>query len=290
MVARDASACLAFKEAKDALELVLGRTFDAPLQTRDDFCVAALKVVVLPLLIDILLTLAVRDITSACTLFPMVQQAQLWIDVQGCSLQSVRHLAEVEWYVGLCQRHAAWVEARRALRKLREVVAVPPRLVGGCGPAANVVGMGLLDGSGPEPCDLVKAETRVSLSRDAILDAARPILARDVALLYHLPGMYTVLPEQQWDALRRAAARRVLFLLLSVFEGGRDFDGAMHDLAVAVAQSPWILTLAGPRHARLFLGRLAAIPEKMDDADPLEIDAHEDDCDEASTCDAQVEP
>merc|ERR1712194_771069 len=100
---------------------------------------------------------------------------------------------------------------------------------------------------------------------------ARPALARDQALLQPQPETQTSLPDSHWEGMRRALAARGLFLLLSVFEHDRDFDGAMSDLVVAVTHSPWMLKVLSPRHVQRFLQRIALVPTTFNSLQSLVV-------------------
>jgi len=220
-------------EALSGLEALLGRRFEGQEAPRsvDDFARLTLEVAVLPLLTDSLLSLSVKEPGAALAVLPAVQSSALWRDALSSGSVGRLHLEELEWYLGLCHRHLAWTIACEELAEAKRG----------------------FDGD-------AKAERNRSAARDALLDWARPRLARDDPLLEPRSGMHTSLSDEQWASLRRAAACRCLLLLLSAFEGEGDFDGAMHDLAVAAAQSPWLLKLLQPRQVRAFMRRMARIP------------------------------
>uniref|UniRef100_A0A7S1LR03 Nuclear pore complex protein n=1 Tax=Alexandrium catenella TaxID=2925 RepID=A0A7S1LR03_ALECA len=224
------------------LETVLGRPLgiETP-RTSDDVARIALDLVVLPLLTDALFSLCVKDPGEAMMVLPVVKESLLWRDVASSHSAGKSRLDELEWYVGLCNRHRAWALAHAELQEHGESVGLPLKAL-----TYNK--------------DAIKAEQQRSRARDALLDWARPCLARDRPWLEPRPGMHTSLADGQWEELRRAGSCRALLLLLAVFEGEQDFDGAMHDLSVAAAQSPWLLKLLRPQQVRAFMRRLSLIP------------------------------
>lgn len=230
------------EEALSGLEQLVGRPLgtDAP-QSADEVARLALDIAVVPLLTDALLSLCAKDPVSAIAVMPLLQGSALWRDAASCQSPGKARLDELEWYVGLCQRQEAWAAAHAELKEQLGAVGLPQVAF-----------------SYSKEC--VKADRRRSAAKDALLDWARPCLARDRPLLEPRPGMHTSLSDQQWEHLRQAASCRVLLLLLAVFEGEQDFDGAMHDLSVAAAQSPWLLKLLRPQQVRAFMRRLSLIP------------------------------
>merc|ERR1711966_340759 len=113
----------------------------------------------------------------------------------------------------------------------------------------------------------VDQQSDESLARDEMLEWARMRLSRDEPLL-ELVQSKKICDDAQWEEMRRTLAYRVLELLLSAFEQACDFDGATHDLAVVVAQSPWMLQLVSPPLLRSFLQRIALIPLRLDGLSP----------------------
>lgn len=196
--------------------------------TSADLARVALKVVILPLLLDSLLCLSVKDVDSALMVLPMLQKSQLWQDAFSSCGDMADGIAELDWYLGLHQRCSDWSSAFSKRRVEAEV------------------------------------QSDESTARDALLDWARMRLARDQSLLQPVAGSQTTLAAGHWENMRRAIACQVLEVLLSTYEQACDFDGATHDLAVVVAQSPWMLSLVRPEIVRSFLQRVALIATRLD--------------------------
>jgi len=232
----------------------------------EDFMRAALDLAVLPLLTDTLLCLAVKDSESALALLPAMQASVLWQDAFNSGANCTVNLNEMEWFLILCDRFLVW-RAAHSEAEAQISAAAAPRLVH-YGHAVRP-GPGMVTGEAA-----AKAERASLAARDAFLDWARGRLRKDRFLLEPQKETQTVLPDSHWEALRRAAACRVLLLLLDCFEGELDFQGALQDLAVAVAESPWMLKLLEPRHARDFLKRLALIPTQFPRIGPNEDVRH----------------
>lgn len=239
--------------AFSGLRLVLGQLPASAPRDADDFSRSALELVVLPLLVDTFFSFAVKDVGGALSLLPTLQGSQLWCDAFSCGARCAESLAELEWYLILCQRQSAWAVMRAETAAQYGAV---PQLVG-FGPGVHVKADGSFDSRN-------KPEQQQSTARDSILDWARPRLAQDQPLLEPMPNTHTSLPNQQWTNMRRTIVYRAILLLLSTFEQNGDFDGAFNDLAVVVAQSPWVLQQLLPWQARTFLSRLAAIPANFD--------------------------
>jgi hypothetical protein len=185
-----------------------------------------MEVVILPLLLDSLLCLSLKDVDSALVVLPLLQESQLWQDAFSSSGARAEGLAELEWYLGLHQKCREWNDAFSKRSTKADV------------------------------------HSEESTAREALLDWARMRLARDQPLLE--PAGYTTLAGAHWENMRRAVACQVLEVLLSTYEQVCDFDGASHDLAVVVAQSPWMLSLIRPEIVRSFLQRVALIAVRLD--------------------------
>eukprot|EP00930_Biecheleria_cincta_P056096 TRINITY_DN42278_c0_g1_i1.p1 TRINITY_DN42278_c0_g1~~TRINITY_DN42278_c0_g1_i1.p1 ORF type:complete len:986 (-),score=182.20 TRINITY_DN42278_c0_g1_i1:80-3004(-) len=212
----------------------------------------ALDTAALPLLTDTLLCLTVKDPESALAILPAVQASALWSDAFSSGADCTKNLNELEWFLVLCHRYTAWATAHSEAQS---------QLAASAAPKLIHYGSAVRPGPGASLGEIVAKSEKASLdARDALLDWARTRLAQDRPLLQPQSNSQTVLPDTHWESLRKAAACRVLLLLLDCFEGQLDFEGAMQDLVVAVAESPWLLSLLDPRHARLFLSRLALIP------------------------------
>jgi len=251
---REATAGL--REYFGAVEVTEGRGM------AEDFMRASLDVALLPLLTDTLLCLAVKDSEAALALLPAMQASALWKDAFGSGASCTVNLNELEWFLILCDRFLVW-QAAHTKAEAQILAASAPRLVH----YGHAVRPGPGVGHGEAAAQAEKAS---SAARDAFLDWARARLRKDRALLQPQSQAHTVLPDSHWESLRRAAACRVLLLLLDCFEGELDFQGALQDLAVAVAESPWLLSLLEPRHARDFLKRLALIPTHFPSTGPSE--------------------
>jgi len=204
------------QEALSGLESLLGRQalVEEPLETVDDMLRIGLEFVLLPLLVDALLSLAVRDPEGAARILPQISESPMWRDSLSSGARGHQQLKELSWYLRLCQLHS-------------------------------------------DSTTHAGGTTKVAA---ALLAYARPRLARDRTLLEPETGSHTLLPDSWRKDLQRAIACRVLLMLLQAFESEQDFDGAMHDLTVAAAQSPWLLRVLQPNHVRSFLRRLALVP------------------------------
>jgi len=204
------------QEALSGLEALLGRPVltEKPLENVDDMLRVGLELVALPLLVDALLSLAVRDPEGAARILPQISESPMWRDSLSCEACGHEQLKELSWYLRLCQLHS-------------------------------------------DSTTHAGGTTKVAA---ALLAYARPRLARDRPLLEPETGSRTLLPDGWRKDLQRAAACRVLLMLLQAFESEQDFDGAMQELAVAAAQSPWLLRVLQPIHVRSFLRRLALVP------------------------------
>jgi len=219
-------------EAFSGLELFAGGPLEVESErTPDDLMRIALELVVLPFMIDTLFGLAVEEAESAVDCFKALEHSQLWTDAISSEIFAVgstESLADLVWYLRLCERHASWEAASSSA---------------GSSNAAS------------------EAQRRCRTSRNELLEHALPRLSQDAPLLSpSKPGLFTMLGPDRREQMRRQLTSRVLLLLLSIFEFAGDFKGAMHDLAVAVAQSPWMLSLLSPPLVRDFLHRLSLIP------------------------------
>jgi len=246
-------------EALVGLESVLGSPLpeDEQPQSPDDFARLTLDLAVLPLLGDALLTLSVREPESALATLPLLQSSSLWRDAFTCQSPGCQTLVELEWFLVLCDRHIEW---REALAREKEQRRDPSQQLFNLSLGVRYLGAGW---ENTEASKVV--EKQRSVAQDSLLDWAHPRLGQDRPLLEPQLGAHTTLPEQQWQRLCSAITCRLLLILLSVFEGAGDFDGAMNDLVVAVANSPWMLQRLAPRHARAFLRRVAIVPTRLED-------------------------
>jgi len=191
----------------------------------------ALKALVLPLMYETLLCLSVKDADTALEILPKLQASQLWVDAFSSAHEHAAPLKDLDWYLELQFRNHKWLDAFSR-----------------CGVR-------------------VDQQSDESLARDEMLEWARMRLSRDEPLL-ELVQSKKICDDAQWEEMRRTLAYRVLELLLSAFEQACDFDGATHDLAVVVAQSPWMLQLVSPPLLRSFLQRIALIPLRLDGLSP----------------------
>lgn len=215
-----------------------------------DYARFALEHVVLPLFADTFLCLCVLDETMAVDLLPTLKESSLWRDAMSCEATCAAQLQEVRWYLDLHKKHRSWNAAfDGVLAAKASAAAAPPQQRWAAVP-----------GDMPLPPQVSEALRVCSSAQDDLFDWARKRMAIADALLAVAPDTLTALTDVQWQALRRSVASRVMLLMLSVFERARDFDGGMFDLAVAVAQSPWLLQLIRPCDARAFLYRLSLIP------------------------------
>lgn len=213
-------------QALEGLVDLLGEPVTQAPETHRDVEHFVLKLFIHPLLTDALLSLLVKDPESAHAMLLHLKASDLWqytFDSVDFK-ESARLLEEVGWYFALFDMHAA-----AGLANAREV---------------NVSG-----------------EADRCVARGSLLDWAIGRMERDRPLFQLEQFACTLLSEELWDNLRSTIACRVLFLLLGVFEQDGDFDGSMEVLAVAVANSPWVLKALKPKHVRTFLSRLALIPQ-----------------------------
>lgn len=208
----------------------------APLSA-DGFGRLALELVVLPLFADTMLCISVKAPETAATGLREIEATALWRDAMSCGLDRSGALEELQWYLELCHRHEEWSRAK-----------AEAKLQGGA--------------AGAKVGSEASRERRRGVALDALLNWARPRLAADRPLLQPRPEAHTCLPEPHWEAMRRAIACKSILLLMSAFEAEGDFSGAFNDLTVAVAESPWLLSMLSAKHARLFLTRLAKVPSR----------------------------
>jgi len=226
-------------------------------QTGDDVARMGLEVIVLPLLADALLTLTVKDPDSALALLECLRQSRLWEDAFTCNCSTAPLLKELEWFLALCGKHADWAAAQAA-QDAQWKVSMPR-------PAAGICrSMDFARACGWDDVALTSTEQVCCKARTELLDLAHPRLACDMPLLAHPRGTPAVLPRHQWEDLCSTVTCRVMFILLSVFEGAGDFEGAMN-LGVSLSSSPWVLQLLTPLQARTFLHRLALLPARLDE-------------------------
>lgn len=215
------------EEGLAGLEQLTGHPCEASAET---FPNIVLETAVLPLFTDAMLCLSVKAPARAAALLPAIQASALYRDAFSSSAVCASNLTDLEWYLNLCQQHAEWQLAHE------EALRLKPRF----------------HGLQSEAFD--KADLRCNNAVDALM--ALPRLAMDRSLMQPLRDAHTSLPELQWEHLRQALACRAILLLIEVQE---DVEEALN-LAVAVAQSPWLLTLLKPSHARVILSRMASVP------------------------------
>jgi len=227
-------------EAFSGMQVLLRQPPEIKVKSADDFALTVLELILLPLLTDSLLSLAALDSETALNMLPALQGSLLWRDAFSCNTPCAVTLSELEWYLHLWEKSRALTAAQQSLEKQ----------------IAGTQGMPAGFGAGGE------AEERLRASQEALLDWARERLARDQPLLQPQQDTHTSVLDEQWKNMQRAIACRVLFCLLSIFERTRDFEGG-YELVVLVAQSPWLLRLLRPGHARSFLRRFALIPTRM---------------------------
>jgi len=227
----------------------------AGLGTADFSAQLALESIMLPLLLDTIFSLAVKDVKRAVALYDChLRESLLWRDAFSSESKCAEGLSELEWYLGLWRRHAEW-EAAHA--KLTRHLAAEGRLRPGRLPTAPSGSRATGGATGQE------VESACTATRDAFIDYARLRLQLDRPLLEPYRGTRTTLPAESWESMRGAIAGRVLTLLTDVFEQAGDFEGALGDLIVAVADSPWMLKLTRPESLRAFLHRVAFIPTRL---------------------------
>jgi len=233
------------REAARGLDLIFEAqsVFKTVPQDVDELPSTVLDILLLPLLHDLLLSYIIKDEAGALALLPHLQDSFLWHSAVELRTASFETIADLEFYLRLLEKqHSLLARAGEG-----EDSFIPASGHGGIPGAAN----------SPGPMVL---ESRQAAFHN-FLDDAHLRLASDRPFLASPPGgTQTCLTAHQNEGMQLALVWRVLMLLLSAFENESDFNGAMHDLTVAVAQSPWVLQLLQPQHARSFLSRLAQIP------------------------------
>lgn len=266
VIVRDkAEAGSGVQEAFSGLERIGKSPFsdDARPQGGDEFARIALEAVALPLLVDSLLTLAVKEPERALALMKLecLRQSRLWQDAFNSNCSGAILLKDLEWLLILNDKHSEWVDAHSEQEAQWKVTK--PRLAAGI--FANSCDFARISGwKDPDREEwLAKAEQQCSMSRDVVLDWAHPRIASDAPLMSPPRGFHTSIVEGQRRRLCSAVTCRVLLVLLSVFEGAADFEGAMN-LGVTLANSPWMLQVVTPYQARSFLHRLAVLPTRLD--------------------------
>eukprot|EP00928_Gymnodinium_smaydae_P019834 TRINITY_DN17638_c0_g3_i1.p1 TRINITY_DN17638_c0_g3~~TRINITY_DN17638_c0_g3_i1.p1 ORF type:complete len:940 (-),score=133.77 TRINITY_DN17638_c0_g3_i1:100-2919(-) len=233
VVARDrAEARETVVKATSGFELLLGSPLQADLQTIDDFLRAVLEIVVIPLLTDTLLGLAVATshVDTALSAIVRLKDSLVWRDAFSCRSQCTQTLVELDWYLDVCRLYRDGLAELNSKRKDSFATLQPQ-------------------------------QPQSSAAHGALLESAALRLAQDTPLLEPLRGTHTLLPDGHWRSLQRAATHHVLMMLLDAFRAAGDFEGALFDLAVAVAQSPWMLSVVSAEQVRHFLDGLANIPK-----------------------------
>jgi len=213
------------------------------------FLHSLLTSVVVPVLCDAWLTLSARDPLTASGELSQLEGSQVWGDAFSADVPGAIALKELEWFARLCTKYEAWRECSLVEEAARVRAPISRCLLGGFGAA---------------PHD-TEQQYKAPWLRDELLDFARPVLAQDRALLEPIPNAGTMLEAPHRQRLCSTLATRAVLTLLDVFQGTGDLDGAMGDLVVAVARSPWLLSRIEPRHARVFLQRLAYVPTRSVD-------------------------
>lgn len=240
------------KAALIGLEHILGEPFSQELlesMTDEDFFRTALDLVVGPLLTDCLACLVTKEPNSALRILEPLRASTLWNNIFSSDRPCKQQLAELEWFMELCQLHQQWTLAHQEAVDQR--CAAPPRLAGfGSSVRVEFGGMEILE----------EAERRLKTSHSNLLQWALSRLESDLRFLEPHVGSHTLLDEQQWTLMKQGLAWRVVQALLESYELEGDYDGALQELAVAMSQSPWLLKLLRPEHARAFLHRLALVP------------------------------
>jgi len=257
-VMRDIGTAPIITDAFDGLELLFGAPPQGSLpRTIEEFASLTLSLAVAPLLTDTLFSFAVCDQTQAIAALAELRNSLLWKDVFNarCNVEISEHLDELKWYLGLMERHSQWFKLQAQLQQQRLHGLREPLIE-----RVNEIGSSHNGERGVDD-DL---KLRCGESRSALLEWARERLRRDKSFLEARPGVHTMLPNDLWENLRRTCAFRATRALLSVFEATGDFDGAMNDLAVLVAESPWLLKLLRPEHSQDFLRRIALIPSSLE--------------------------
>mmetsp|Transcript_51925 Transcript_51925/g.116459 ORF Transcript_51925/g.116459 Transcript_51925/m.116459 type:complete len:895 (-) Transcript_51925:35-2719(-) len=265
LVARDRSAdgSLVDRSSADLSELV-GVPQEDPTgllgllagDVRQRFLRAALDRAVLPLLTDTLLCLCAKEPSAAVPLLPALQASSLWMDAFNSAASSTVNLQELEWFLLLHSKHREWKETFQQASLERTAAKAP---------ALQRFGSAVRPGPGAgHAAEAEKASLESAAAREALLDEARHRLGQERVLLEPIPGTHTVLSDDHRQELVKVMAWRVLLPLLDCFETESDFQGAMQDLCVAVAESPWMLKTLDPKHAQSLLTRVAAIPMPSD--------------------------
>jgi len=107
--------------------------------------------------------------------------------------------------------------------------------------------------------DLEMSELVYVRSHRLLVDSVFERLQENAPLFQPEPGMNTTLSQDRWVNMRAALTSAMLLIAIAVFEAVGDFQGAMSDLALRVAQSPWALKLMRPQQVRSFMHHLAFI-------------------------------
>ncbi|CAE7546694.1 unnamed protein product [Symbiodinium natans] len=202
-------------------------------ESRQRFLRSALDGVVVPLLTDTLLCLSAKDPLVALPLLPAMQASSLWTDAFHSAAPSTVNLSDLEWFLLLYVKHNLWKEAYREATAERNAARAP---------ALSRFGAAVRPGPGVgHAAEAEKATLETAAAREALFDWARDRLGKERPLLEPLPATQTVLQDGHWQGLRKAMAWRVLLPLMDSFEAESDFQGAMEELFVAVADSPWML-------------------------------------------------
>ena len=263
LVARDASASTPIERASAGLSKLtglpsedssglLGLLHQVGQGDEWRFLRSALDGVVVPLLTDTLLCLCAKDPQRALPLLPAMQASSLWTDAFHSAAASTVNLSDLEWFLLLYGKHRLWKEAFREASAERSAAQAPALTRFGAavrpGPAVG------------HAAEAKKASLESVAAREVLFDHARDRLGKERPLLEPLPATQTVLQEGHWQGLQKAMAWRLLLPLLDCFESESDFQGAMEELFVAVADSPWMLKTLDPRHAQALLARVAHIP------------------------------
>jgi len=227
-------------------------------ESHDHFARAALETVIVPLLTDTLMGLislpSGDDFLQPCVgALPLLQQSNLMNDIDSTGIPGSETLDELVWYLSLCEQYHGWDIERRKFDVALRTPTLPPTFAG----VATAVEERLLS-----------ARQRRDTAHDKLIGHASRRLAQDRALLEPRQGMHSLLIDH-WRPLQKVVASHVLSLLVTVFEETRNFEGAMYDLVVAVAQSPWMLELASSSDVRRFLQRLSRIPTLMLNTPPV---------------------
>jgi len=196
------------------------------LASSGDFCNFVMDRVALPLFVDVLMTLLVRAPSVAVVYLEELQQSSLWRDAHNTQPRCWVYLLELQWFAQLHKLHAAWQASTKTI--------------------AND--------------SALEEQRQVRLAKDAVVGCARNRMKKDRPLLEPQSAACTALPAARWQRLRQMLVEQCLDLLLAVYQYDCDFDGAVCDLAVLVAESPWVLKLLQPTSVRSFLLKLARLP------------------------------